>query len=66
MKVEWPEVLHTLPQTEKRTDVDGNLVYCGLRVKMAVHYGEPIPHEDPVSGLFYLFFIFILFVTLSF
>jgi adenylate cyclase len=49
LEVQWPaEVLNSAVGKET-FDNDGNLIYRGLRVRMGIHWGNPLCETDPVT-----------------
>ena len=49
LNVEWPpEIMNTVHCQEVR-DADDNKIYCGLSVRMGIHWGPPVCEPDPVT-----------------
>ena len=49
LELPWPtEILDTI-HCQERFDSDGNTIYCGLSVRMGIHWGEPVCEKDPIT-----------------
>ncbi|KAL9113530.1 MAG: hypothetical protein Q9227_002268 [Pyrenula ochraceoflavens] len=49
LELPWPtEILDTVHCQEK-FDSDGNTIFRGLRVRMGIHWGEPVCEKDPIT-----------------
>ena len=49
LHVDWPEELLQLPHTQEVRD-GRQLLWRGLRVRMAVHCGVPVQERNPLTG----------------
>ncbi|KNC52820.1 uncharacterized protein AMSG_08960 [Thecamonas trahens ATCC 50062] len=50
MRCEWPPSILDSPTTSEVRDRFGNIIWRGLRVRMALHYGTPELRMDPLTG----------------
>lgn len=50
LEAEWP--MEILEQTQCRVnyDMENNIIFRGLSVRMGVHWGEPVCEKDPVTN----------------
>lgn len=49
LEVNWPpEILNSM-SCQEIYDMENNLIFKGLSVRMGVHYGEPVAEIDPVT-----------------
>lgn len=49
LQANWPEGLYAHPDSAIE-EVNGNLIWKGLRVRMGIHCGKPTCEPDPVTG----------------
>eukprot|EP00993_Chasmostoma_nieuportense_P001000 NODE_1919_length_1336_cov_31.350703_g1824_i0.p1 GENE.NODE_1919_length_1336_cov_31.350703_g1824_i0~~NODE_1919_length_1336_cov_31.350703_g1824_i0.p1 ORF type:complete len:390 (-),score=104.68 NODE_1919_length_1336_cov_31.350703_g1824_i0:76-1245(-) len=49
LRCPWPSALLALRGAEEELDEGGNMMYVGLRVRMAINTGEPWTHIDPIA-----------------
>lgn len=47
---EWPAPLLERDLAAEESAADGRRIRRGLRVRMGVHLGEPVPKQDPLTG----------------
>lgn len=50
LEAEWPTEILEQPQCQIQYDMDKNLIFRGLSVRMGVHWGEPVCEKDPVTN----------------
>lgn len=50
LEAEWPTEILEQPQCQIQYDMDNNLIFRGLSVRMGVHWGEPVCEKDPVTN----------------
>ncbi len=46
----WPQRLLEHAKAERIVGKSGEVLYCGLRVRMGLHCGAPTAEADPVTG----------------
>ncbi|EAU33560.1 hypothetical protein ATEG_05799 [Aspergillus terreus NIH2624] len=50
LEAEWPTEILEQPQCQVQYDMDNNIIFRGLSVRMGVHWGEPVCEKDPVTN----------------
>ncbi|KAJ5550519.1 hypothetical protein N7535_001538 [Penicillium sp. DV-2018c] len=50
LEAEWPTEILDQPQCRVVVDMDNNVIFRGLSVRMGGHWGEPVCAKDPVTG----------------
>ncbi|KAF9889252.1 cysteinyl-tRNA synthetase [Aspergillus nanangensis] len=50
LDAEWPTEILEQPQCQVQYDMDNNVIFRGLSVRMGVHWGEPVCEKDPVTN----------------
>ncbi|KAL2814501.1 hypothetical protein BJX63DRAFT_200200 [Aspergillus granulosus] len=50
LNAEWPTEILDQPQCRVRYDMENNIIFRGLSVRMGVHWGEPVCEKDPVTS----------------
>ena len=50
LEAEWPTEILEQPQCQVRYDMENNIIFRGLSVRMGVHWGEPVSEKDPVTN----------------
>ncbi|KAE8144587.1 hypothetical protein BDV25DRAFT_166492 [Aspergillus avenaceus] len=50
LEAEWPTEILEQPQCEVQYDMDNNVIFRGLSVRMGIHWGEPVCEKDPVTN----------------
>ncbi|KAJ5959710.1 Ras-association [Penicillium vulpinum] len=50
LEAEWPTEILDQPQCRTVVDMDNNIIYRGLSVRMGGHWGEPVCARDPVTS----------------
>lgn len=50
LEAEWPTEILEEPQCSVQYDMENNVIYRGLSVRMGVHWGEPVSEKDPVTN----------------
>ncbi|PLN77214.1 serine/threonine phosphatase [Aspergillus taichungensis] len=50
LDAEWPTEILEQPQCQVQYDVENNVIFRGLSVRMGVHWGEPVCEKDPVTN----------------
>jgi adenylate cyclase len=50
LEAEWPTEILDQPQCRIVVDMDNNVIFRGLSVRMGGHWGEPVCAKDPVTG----------------
>ncbi|KAL4949493.1 hypothetical protein BDW69DRAFT_174387 [Aspergillus filifer] len=49
LEAEWPTEILEQPQCRVKYDMENNIIFRGLSVRMGVHWGEPVCEKDPVT-----------------
>ncbi|KAF2772582.1 adenylate cyclase protein [Teratosphaeria nubilosa] len=49
LDVAWPQEILNSVHGEEVLDVDGNVIFRGLSVRMGIHWGRPVCEIDPVT-----------------
>ncbi|KAK4545032.1 hypothetical protein LTR36_003583 [Oleoguttula mirabilis] len=49
LEVQWPQEILSSVHGEEMQDVDGNVIFRGLSVRMGIHWGRPVCEVDPVT-----------------
>eukprot|EP01061_Rhynchopus_euleeides_P026543 TRINITY_DN4332_c0_g2_i1.p1 TRINITY_DN4332_c0_g2~~TRINITY_DN4332_c0_g2_i1.p1 ORF type:complete len:935 (+),score=224.42 TRINITY_DN4332_c0_g2_i1:245-2806(+) len=49
-KGDWHEGVMEAPLCTRTCDADGNVKWCGPRVRVGVHFGEVAPQRNPITG----------------
>lgn len=49
LEIQWPSEVLTSALGQEIFDDNNNLIYKGLRVRMGIHWGEPVCENDPVT-----------------
>ncbi|KAK4574025.1 hypothetical protein LTR86_001786 [Recurvomyces mirabilis] len=49
LEVQWPQEILSSVHGEEVQDVDGNVIFRGLSVRMGIHWGRPVCEIDPVT-----------------
>ncbi|PTU20679.1 hypothetical protein P175DRAFT_0493011 [Aspergillus ochraceoroseus IBT 24754] len=50
LEAEWPTEILEQPQCQVQYDMENNVIFRGLSVRMGVHWGEPVCEKDPVTN----------------
>ncbi|KAJ5773372.1 Ras-association [Penicillium paradoxum] len=50
LEAEWPTEILDQPQCRVVVDMDNNVIFRGLSVRMGGHWGEPVCAKDPVTN----------------
>ncbi|KAF5861786.1 cysteinyl-tRNA synthetase [Aspergillus alliaceus] len=50
LEAEWPTEILEQSQCQVQYDMDNNVIFRGLSVRMGIHWGEPVCEKDPVTG----------------
>ncbi|KAJ5994158.1 Adenylate cyclase [Penicillium sp. IBT 35674x] len=50
LEAEWPTEILEQPQCQVVMDMDNNIIFRGLSVRMGGHWGEPVCEKDPVTN----------------
>lgn len=50
LEAEWPTEILEQPQCNVQYDMEDNIIFRGLSVRMGVHWGEPVSEKDPVTN----------------
>ncbi|KAL5332936.1 hypothetical protein BJX70DRAFT_382476, partial [Aspergillus crustosus] len=50
LEAEWPTEILEQPQCRVQYDMENNIIFRGLSVRMGVHWGEPVCEKDPVTN----------------
>lgn len=50
LEAEWPTEILEQPQSQIVCDVENNVIFRGLSVRMGGHWGEPVCEKDPVTN----------------
>lgn len=50
LEAEWPTEILDQPQCQTVVDMDNNVIFRGLSVRMGGHWGEPVCEKDPVTN----------------
>ncbi|KAL3478122.1 hypothetical protein BJX99DRAFT_225062 [Aspergillus californicus] len=50
LEAEWPREIMEQPQCQVQYDMENNVIFRGLSVRMGVHWGEPVCERDPVTN----------------
>ncbi|KAJ5646285.1 Adenylate cyclase [Penicillium lividum] len=50
LEAEWPTEILEQPQCQVVVDMDNNIIFRGLSVRMGGHWGEPVCEKDPVTN----------------
>ncbi|KAE8356504.1 hypothetical protein BDV28DRAFT_127114 [Aspergillus coremiiformis] len=50
LEAEWPTEILEQPQCQVEYDMDNNIIFRGLSVRMGIHWGEPVCEKDPVTN----------------
>ncbi|KAL2870955.1 adenylate cyclase acyA [Aspergillus lucknowensis] len=50
LNAEWPTEILEQPQCRMQYDMENNVIFRGLSVRMGVHWGEPVCEKDPVTN----------------
>ncbi|KAJ5669474.1 Adenylate cyclase [Penicillium macrosclerotiorum] len=50
LEAEWPTEILDQPQCQVVPDMEGNIIFRGLSVRMGGHWGEPVCEKDPVTN----------------
>ncbi|KAI9925149.1 cysteinyl-tRNA synthetase [Aspergillus wentii] len=50
LEAEWPTEVLEQPQCQVQYDMENNIIFRGLSVRMGVHWGEPVCEKDPVTN----------------
>lgn len=50
LEAEWPMEILDQPQCRVNYDMENNIIFRGLSVRMGVHWGEPVCEKDPVTN----------------
>ncbi|KAL4787284.1 hypothetical protein BJX76DRAFT_19508 [Aspergillus varians] len=50
LEAEWPTEILEQSQCRIKYDVENNIIFRGLSVRMGVHWGEPVCEKDPVTN----------------
>ncbi|KAL4929841.1 adenylate cyclase acyA [Aspergillus undulatus] len=49
LEAEWPTEILEQTQCRVKYDMENNIIFRGLSVRMGVHWGEPVCEKDPVT-----------------
>jgi adenylate cyclase len=50
LEAEWPTEILEQPQCQVVVDMENNVIFRGLSVRMGGHWGEPVCEKDPVTN----------------
>ncbi|KAE8416613.1 hypothetical protein BDV36DRAFT_259589 [Aspergillus pseudocaelatus] len=50
LEAEWPTEILEQSQCQVEYDMDNNIIFRGLSVRMGIHWGEPVCEKDPVTN----------------
>mmetsp|Transcript_11345 Transcript_11345/g.42543 ORF Transcript_11345/g.42543 Transcript_11345/m.42543 type:complete len:1214 (-) Transcript_11345:127-3768(-) len=50
LRVDWPASIYEHASGKKEYDGDGRLIYSGLRVRVALHFGKCVLTRDPMTN----------------
>ncbi|PWY78200.1 hypothetical protein BO70DRAFT_294121 [Aspergillus heteromorphus CBS 117.55] len=50
LEAEWPTEILEQPQCQVQYDMENNIIFRGLSVRMGSHWGEPVCEKDPVTN----------------
>jgi len=50
LEAEWPTEILDQPQCQVVVDMEDNVIFRGLSVRMGGHWGEPVCEKDPVTN----------------
>ncbi|KAL4922877.1 hypothetical protein BDW62DRAFT_4141 [Aspergillus aurantiobrunneus] len=50
LEAEWPTEILEQTQCRVNYDMENNIIFRGLSVRMGVHWGEPVCEKDPVTN----------------
>ncbi|KAJ5266558.1 Adenylate cyclase [Penicillium angulare] len=50
LEAEWPTEILEQPQCQTVLDIENNVIFRGLSVRMGGHWGEPVCEKDPVTN----------------
>ena len=50
LEAEWPTEILEQPQCQVVVDMEDNVIFRGLSVRMGGHWGEPVCEKDPVTN----------------
>ncbi|PYH89794.1 adenylate cyclase AcyA [Aspergillus ellipticus CBS 707.79] len=50
LEAEWPTEILEQPQCQVQYDMENNVIFRGLSVRMGSHWGEPVCEKDPVTN----------------
>ncbi|KAJ5889072.1 Adenylate cyclase [Penicillium taxi] len=50
LEAEWPTEILEQPQCKVLFDIENNVIFRGLSVRMGGHWGEPVCERDPVTN----------------
>jgi adenylate cyclase len=50
LEAEWPTEILEQPQCQVQYDMENNIIFRGLSVRMGIHWGEPVCEKDPVTN----------------
>ncbi|KAL3492229.1 hypothetical protein BJX62DRAFT_236458 [Aspergillus germanicus] len=50
LTAEWPTEILDQPQCRTQYDMENNIIFRGLSVRMGIHWGEPVCEKDPVTN----------------
>ncbi|PYH77694.1 adenylate cyclase AcyA [Aspergillus uvarum CBS 121591] len=50
LEAEWPTEILEQPQCQVQYDMENNVIFRGLSVRMGIHWGEPVCEKDPVTN----------------
>ncbi|KAL6230803.1 hypothetical protein BDW75DRAFT_221748 [Aspergillus navahoensis] len=50
LEAEWPTEILDQPQCQVRFDMENNIIFRGLSVRMGIHWGEPVCEKDPITN----------------
>ena len=49
LNLEWPTEILSSINGQEVCDIDGNIIFRGLSVRMGIHWGKPVCETDPVT-----------------
>ncbi|KAL4765872.1 adenylate cyclase acyA [Aspergillus foveolatus] len=50
LEAEWPTEILEQPQCQVQFDMENNIIFRGLSVRMGIHWGEPVCEKDPITN----------------
>ncbi|KAI9376216.1 hypothetical protein BJX61DRAFT_445328 [Aspergillus egyptiacus] len=50
LEAEWPTEILEQSQCQVHYDMENNIIFRGLSVRMGIHWGEPVCEKDPITN----------------